>query len=303
MPRHWMLRPHFGFLFGTTGYTLSATISGIRARSALDYSIDSATAGLDLAYLGGGNGRRPFALAFSFATNVSDPFGTLLDRDYFAVTSEVEFSHTDSRLTGRLYVADLSASIGLAGWQRRRAGPVLDLIVGYRHEAMTFDAWGIEGWQLDSSGRTVSVFLGSETRGIHYETHKILPNIGLAMHGHVTGTMLLDAQASALLAVSVDDDDHVLRFKRGTATSTGAGFLLRVAPRWIVAGREAGPAAVAIGFDAQLRYLAAWGTLHQRFYADDPSLPGDQRLSVIPDADFVVTSLSVALRLTLDVIF
>lgn len=300
-----LLQPHFGALFGHTSYALAVALTGVSGRSQLDFSLDTPTAGLDAAYLGGGGDSRPWSLRVSLTTNVTDPLGTLLDRDWLTVGigPEVEFSHTDSRLSGRVVIGDLSARIALAGWRRQAVGVVLDAVVGYRHEAIFLDGWGVTGWQLAAASTHVPVFLADGVQVIHYQTQKLLPHVGLGLHGPLGRWMLLDADASVALAVSIDEDDHVFRFKRGDATSTGVGLLFHVAPRWIVYNGGPAHATVALGLDIQLRYLLATGRLHQHYYADDPSLPGDQRLVVIPDSDFTVTSLVGSVRSTVDIVF
>ncbi len=301
--RHWRMRAQLGALFGSTSDELNFMLSGVGGRSRLDYSLDTLTAGLDVAYLGGGGGRWPWSIAASLVTNITDPFGTLLDRDWITSSgTTTEFSHTDSRLTARVWLLETSLRFGLAGWRRRPERIVLDAVIGYRHEALAFDGWGLSGWQL-AYGMAYSVYRNPQTRVIHFETQRAMPHVGLAIHGHVSARMLLDADALVALAISVDDDDHVLRFKRSNATSTGAGFILRVAPRWIVYGAESGAATVSLGLDFGLRYLGASGTLHQRFYADDPATPRDERTIPIVDSAFAVTSLVGWAHGTIDVAF
>jgi hypothetical protein len=232
-------------------------------------------------------------------TNLTDPFGTLLDRDWLAFSgSEVEFSHTDSHLTGRIVLADISARIAIAGW-RRPGNVMLDFIVGYRHQSFDFDGWGITGWQWGVGSVNVPVFLDASTKVIHYDSQNLLPHIGLGLRARVSPRIVIDADAAFAVVISIEHDDHVLRFKQIDATTTGVGVILRLAPQWIVYGASSGRASVALGLDAQLCASIAWGTVHQHYYADDPYLPGDQRLVPIPDSAATTPTVAGTLRTTL----
>jgi hypothetical protein len=272
-------------------------LGSVTAKSQLDFSVNSLMAGGDLVIKGTSSSGRLWEVGLSAATNVTQPGGTLLDRDWLgAQGTSLEFSHTDSSEKGHLVHGEIWGAIGLIPENHSLGSLALDLLFGYRHELYVMDAYGVDGWQLDSNLVRQQVHLDAGESLLHFISQKFMPNAGLKLRG-LWGSFFLDSSLRAAAIVSYDIDDHLLRNKKGTATSFGIGGLLGVAPGFILSGEGATGSLITLGLDLQLLYQRAWGTLRQAFYGRDPSNPASGPEDSIPNADFTAYNQIVVLRL------
>jgi hypothetical protein len=296
------LRPHLGYAYGTVGYSLSATMqdpqgNSVTGKSQLDYSVSSLIAGGDLVIRGTSSTGRLWEVGLSAATNLTQPSGSLLDRDWLSAQGmSLEFSHTDSSEKGHLLHGEIWGAIGLSPENGSLGSFALDLLFGYRHELYVIDAYGVDGWQLDNNLARQPVHADVGESLVHFTSQKFMPNAGLKLRG-LWGSFFLDSSLRVAAIVSHDIDDHLLRNKKGTATSYGIGGLLGVAPGFILSGEGATGSLITLGLDLQILYQRAWGTLRQAYYDRDPSNPDWGPEDSIPDADFVAYNQIVVLRL------
>jgi hypothetical protein len=105
---------------------------------------------------------------------------------------------------------------------------------------------------------------------------------------------VLGAEARLAPSWSTHDDDHVFRHKAAHASARGLALALAAEPG---VDLGVGPSVqVILGLSAQFQYVAtSGGQLQQHYYADDPSIPGNQLGEPIPDGDFSTTSLRARL--------
>jgi len=287
------VQPQIGMLAGGTSYALKLDnipgTGGLGAGSQLDYPLNFPLAGLGVS-LGGGR----FTVVASLATNLDDPYGSMEDEDYVTFGSEQQtIAYTESLAEARVVLAELCGRIRLSGRADQRGRLALDLLVGYRHQLFVFDIHGAEGWVLGAGGQRIDAAIGDDVHAIHYVGHHALPFVGLGLTA-AWRAFRLDAGARVLAVISVNHDDHVLRNKEGDGRAYGAGIAASVSPRWRVAGRARGWG-LWVGPALELQYLyGGGGTLEQRYYDDDPSVPGDQRGLSIPDSAFSVSSMQLS---------
>jgi hypothetical protein len=296
------LRPHLGYAYGTVGYSLSATMQDsqrnvVTAKSQLDYSVNSLMAGGDLVIRGTSSTGRLWEVGLSAATNLTQPSGSLLDRDWASAQGmTLEFSHTDSSEKGHLIHGEIWGAVGLIPENRSLGSFALDLLFGYRHESYVMDAYGVDGWQLDNNLERQPVHVDAGESLLHFTSQKFMPNGGLKLRG-LWGSFFLDSSLRVAAIVSYDVDDHLLRNKKGTATSYGIGGLVGVAPGFILSGEGATGSLITLGLDLQILYQRAWGTLRQAYYGRDPGNPDLGPEDSIPNADFVAYNQIAVLRL------
>jgi hypothetical protein len=223
-------------------FGLTKTIDGYTVSSELEWPAQFVLAGLFL--------RLPLSsgpeLMLQAQTNLTDTAGTMNDSDFIADSSrKVKFAYTESETRARGIYVDVGLLIPRS--------PTLDLVLGYRHEYYSADAYGYEGWALAQSGDHIPISSDDDSLAGHREAHYFLPYAGLRYLGRYEGRLLG--------GYAKDFDDHVLRKKHGYASSGGLGLSLMASP--ITTER------FALTFE--LHYLTSFfGHLTQKFYGDDP---------------------------------
>lgn len=289
-------RAGLGMLTGHTTFGLKVTVldpdlqARVTGESELAWSVDFPMARVEVDLCDTPAEQSRWALTLRFATNLTDPLGSMDDSDWVSAPDldvpRTKFSYTESENRGRAFLAELNGRFLL---HSSTAGPgwfALDLVAGYRHEYYDFDAYGADGWQLDLNGRKVSVSIDESIHAVNYKSHHLLPFVGVSLRNRFFEQLLLDTRLSLMGVISIDTDRHVIRNKQMDGRAYGLGVQLDAFPRWEFAG------GFSLGMDLRLQYLyGGWGTLEQFYYADDPGLPGDQTTEEIPDADFYITSL------------
>jgi hypothetical protein len=302
-------RPEIGVQAGTETFEFSANLADQAAGL-------SATASSKLTYpvatvLAGGTLRTdigPVSLSATALTNLVNPWGNLVDQDFLAVSNgsaasgNIEFSHTDSRTTMRSLVFDVAARLRVAALGPEPGATTVHLVGGFRFESSVYDAYGAWGWQLDANANRVPVSLPGDPLGLHYEVRHRLPFVGVGLQFGTGKRFVLTTEARLFPSWSSHDDDHILRHKAAHAAAHGVGLGLSAEP-----GIDLGAGAnvqVILGLSGQIQYVTTVdGRIQQAYYADDPSIPGNQLGDPIPDADFSSTSLRARLLAFLSVRF
>lgn len=249
------LRPELGISGGTETYELSARNLGFAIGSKLTYPVDLPLAG-GRATLSWG----AFALALSFHTGLGQPSGKMVDSD-FAGSSE--FSHTESRVTAKLWSAELAGRMRVAELAQSPGVLPLSLVVGFRHASNVWDVYGASGWQ-GLVGPRVSVSIPDSVHALHYTSRYEIPFFGARLDGHLGDSLVLSGEARLLSAWSQHEDDHLLRAKRGTASTQAFGWSLSGEIAWAVTGP------LFLGAYGEVQMLNGSDMLKQRFYGDDP---------------------------------
>jgi hypothetical protein len=297
-----LVRPEFGVQAGVETYELNATIASsepsfeVTASSKLSYPVATLLAGGSAIFAVG-----RFSLAATALTNLVDPWGTLLDRDFVSASSAglretIEFSHTDSRATLRALALEGALRFRIVELSKKPGKAPFYLVAGLRYEWSAYDAYGASGWQLDGMQNEAPFSIPDGVHALHYDVRYWLPFVGTGIDFAFGGPFGLRAEARLIASWSTHDDDHVLRHKLAHSLAHGAGAALTLEPALELTRGEGAAARVLIGLSGQFQFVGGLdGRLEQKYYADDPSLPGDQTGTVIPDADFSFTSLRVRL--------
>ena len=251
------LRPEIGISGGTETYELSARNIGFAVGSKLTYPVDVPLAGGRATASYGA-----FAVALSFHTGLGQPSGTMVDSDYVGTT---EFSHTESRVTAKLWSAELAGRMRVAELAETAGALPLSLVLGFRHAANAWDVHGASGWQ--GLTRRVSVSIPDGVHALHYTSTYEIAFFGARLDGHLGESVRLSSEARLLSAWSQHEDDHLIRAKRGTASVHALGWSLSGEIAWTLAGP------LFLGAYGEVQMLSGSDLLKQRFYADDPGTP------------------------------
>lgn len=296
----WMLTvaPEIGVQTGSETYEFHADIPNtlsldVNVQSKLSYPVSGA--------LGGGTvffGLDALGFSGTFLTNIGNPWGTLLDQDFVSASDgtnseTVEFSHTNSPTTLRTFDVEgaVRYRLGKPAIGRTTA---LHLVAGFRFESSTYDAYGASGWQLDASDDKVYASIPGSPHALHYEVRYKQPFVGVGLNLGKSDAFLFSGEARLIASWSSHEDDHILRNKLAHADAFGGGAGIKLQPAFGLGGFSG--LHFLAGLDAQLQVVGSFnGTLQQHYYADDPTLDGDQTNEPIPDSKF--SFLSVRLRL------
>jgi len=299
-----------GYQRGETSYDVefpfeSAVLDAIaRGRSRLDWPLDALVASGSVAWRQPAP-RVPWEVAFSVGTNLTDPGGEMLDRDWTGVPElqipMFKWAATRSDCSLHMLVVESTLWLHLAGGFDPWTIPAAEgaaLGFGYRHEHYAFRALGVDGWIDEGSGR-VPIDIPTDTTSLTYDTDRAMPFAALRLPlAGPFSPIRLDAELRAALLHVLDRDDHVLRNKRFRATAWGAAGGAALTGRAYVAGQ---PAALRLGIGVRLEasYERTFtGTLSQQYYGDDPGIPGNQTGTPIPDSGYFVETKRWAAWLT-----
>jgi len=252
------LRPEIGISGGTETYELSARNIGYAIGSKLTYPVDVPLAGGRATASYGA-----FAVALSFHTGLGQPSGKMVDSDYAGTT---EFSHTESRVTAKLWSAELAGRMRVAELAETAGALPLSLVLGFRHAANVWDVHGASGWQGPPAPR-VTVSIPDAVHALHYTSTYEIAFFGARLDGHLGDSIRLSSEARLLSAWSQHEDDHLIRAKRGTASVHALGWSLSGEIAWTLAGP------LFLGAYGEVQMLSGSDLLKQRFYADDPGTP------------------------------
>lgn len=251
------LRPELGVSGGTETYELSARNIGFAVGSKLTYPVDVPLVGGRATASYGA-----FAVALSFHTGLGQPSGKMIDSDYVGTT---EFSHTESRVTAKLWSAELAGRVRVAELAAAPGVLPLSLVLGFRHGSNVWDVHGASGWQ--GLTQRVSVSIPDSVHALHYTSRYEIAFFGARLDGHLGESVSVSSEARLLSAWSQHEDDHLLRRKRGTASVHAFGWSLSGEIAWTVAGP------LFLGAFGEVQMLSGSDLLKQRFYADDPGTP------------------------------
>jgi hypothetical protein len=296
----WMftIAPAIGIQAGSETYEFHANVPStmsldVVVRTKLRYPVASGVAGGSLFF-----GVDSLGFSGTFLTNVGDPWSTLVDQDFLSASDGVnaetiEFSHTDSPTTLRTYDVEGAARIRIG---RPAVGKTtaLHAVAGFRFERSTYDAYGASGWQLDSDGSRQYASIPGAPHALHYEVRYRQPFLGVGLNVGAGEPFLFSGEARLLASWSSHEDDHVLRHKAAEASAFGGGAALRLEPAFVLGGFPG--LRFLAGLSAQLQVVGSFnGVLRQHYYADDPTIDGDQTNQAIPDSEFSFLSLRVRL--------
>jgi outer membrane protease len=299
---HWTLKPSFQIGLGHTKYVLDITSRDslgreIRTKSELVYPLDVFMPGLILDVTWNPYHPRPWDSRIGVWTNVTDPAGTMTDRDWSNYWRDIylpdfrEVSSTES--DAEMHSVMLDVEIGKV----IVAEPKLALrgFFGYRYHWIDQELFGITGWQLVRPVGSTSLqrieFDIPDIRALTYTVRYHLPHAGLEILLPIGDSIRLSGRAAYTAVIVSDQDEHVLRNFRTNADLTGHGLMSGAEIRFFLPGID--PRRLFVSVSGEFVYLSASGTKTQYWYDDemgiDPNtgeevvrVPAGYRITRIP---------------------
>jgi hypothetical protein len=305
------LRPHLGGQVGHDVYSLTfeefieeygeTYVFG----SDLDWPEGAFLLGADLGVAGPGGDERDWEVVATVLATVTDPASTMGDVDWYNLVGlgsgmRQEFSSTQSEVRGGGFTAEVSGRVNMSSDLAPGGRTYWDFRFGYRQEAFSLDAYGLTGWQEWYPGERYTVDLDSSFHGGHYGVTHALPFLGFGMRSLYHRRVRMDGAVDGLLAFTHGVDDHVWRHKVGDGRAWGFGIRAVLETRYEVTDPEASVRVSLGGRLEGLAFDAAWGSLSQQFYGDDPDTPGDETGLVLPSSDFSMSGSHLAITFFAD---
>lgn len=207
--------PEIGFISGSTSYKIGGveydpTYGYYSWASKLEWPIDSALAGVHLTV----NTDRGFAFEMGIRKNLTYDTGKMRDSDYvdgyrfIYSESDTEMDMTDFDIKGRFN-------------PRRVDKNNIGLIIGYRHQELSFNAKNL-------AQRSTIPELNGDVKGLAgtYEVIYSIPYAGISLNSSIAKGTEVTLAAEIGYLEAMNQDDHVLRYKKATGKGTGSSINL-----------------------------------------------------------------------------
>ncbi|HUX12177.1 MAG TPA: hypothetical protein VMW87_04065 [Spirochaetia bacterium] len=253
---------------GSVEYDLKSESGGNGVQSRLDFPVDGLYPAITVTVGGYENGRPAWSLAATATGNILGPYGAMVDQDWNLVAGypPVLYSYTESssslrELRGRLTYTSypfhpLPADIGLR--------------FGYEFESLYQRMDGVTGWQYQYNNGTSSydrvTFSITGTVGT-YQLYLHTLIAGLAYRFELHPQLSFTLTGDGLVILAFDDDDHILRTKRSTASAAGGGYRvaadLRFAP-----GADRSSRGFSVNLAGSIEGFSLFGLQTQTWYGN-----------------------------------
>lgn len=290
------LEPELNYTFGETQYEMywqsnpgGTGVTGIR--SLLEFPVNAFTVGGTARLAQGPESRNPLGLALTVATKVNDPSGKFKDGDWYLLGSGSEFKiqYTESKQKMSLFLLNFEASIGFPSGRRTS----FDMFGGFRYHRIVQDIFGYSGWYWT----TQPVPIEGTEHALYYKVSYLSPYVGFRLKRGKPNRESFHIQAAIAPTHMKDFDDHLLRFKVGTASGWGMGVLAQSGLKFNL--RNNGSTIPFLEITGRFAYLHGSLSQTQTWYGDDPATSEDDTgtsISNIPHA-ITLTQLSLGARL------
>ena len=261
--------------FGSVSYDLyGQTEAGVGISSSLVFPLGAYRAGADVAYAASWAPGRSFEIrAFGSyqLTRPSDPF---LNTDWEQPVGwrPVTYSYTESAVAASLLTAGARVSVELAG----SLPATIHGVFGYDYLQLQHTALGYDGWQYyEGYGGYGLARLDSTDEAIRYElwSHTLLA--GVSVRAGIGSALSVETLIAYAPVYAHDSDDHIVRNRIATAEGYGHGAAGELEIRYRPEIAPGGLRLFLAGVLAGRTYFINTAQ-HQRWYADDPGVPGDQ---------------------------
>lgn len=257
------VEPNIGGLSGYTRYNISVP----SVESELEWPIDSVVWGVK----GSVAVNKRFVAGLAVRQNLDKETGKMIDSDWINNAlviyseSDTEMDMLDVDINGR-YSFPYSKKTNIA------------LIAGFRYQDFSFEAKNVVQQSVDPDLNVkVSGLVG------RYDIRYSIPYIGAGFSSKIGEKMVFDLSAQVGFVNAMDEDDHVLRYKKSTGESTGNS--IGISGNLVY---DLSPNAF-INLSSEYLFIQAYGKQTQRWYRE----PNSDNLPVgytIPDIDLKIES-------------
>ena len=282
-----------GLMNGHTTYHISSYDATGGVESELEFPLNATLLGLDGGYISrNGKGQEVFRMGLQWITNLSSGSGKLKDSDWLTDSVDIAavgsahpgldiYSESDIALTAN--IIDLRASYNFWPSEQLAIGP----LAGVLYQNFQFDASNVH--QV-GYGPYAPAYTGSSPGLVlTYEVTYTVPYFG------VHTEMPFNSRFQAFLDLgyspwaSADDrDDHVLRGKLSTGTTSGSAYLAALTAQWDIEDNDL--------FLVRGQYLKidTTGTQTQTWYRTSGTIPAGTTITGIGDK---ITSQQISVAL------
>lgn len=259
--------------FGSIEYDIKSESGGNGVMSRLDYPLDGLYPTVRVQTMGVRDGIPLWSLGFEGSASIIGPYGSMVDRDWnlYAGYPPVEWSYTESGSALRAF----RAAADLVTYLYRGRDAQIGFDTGYSFESLYQSIDGANGWQYQPNSGTYDL-VGVSISGTvaTYQVYLHTLSAGLTVRYQLSPALNFGITADALAVLGFDDDDHILRTKRATATSAGGGYRLEADLMFggrPTAGRHAGR--FFGGLNGTLEGFSIVGSQTQVWYGSADSVP------------------------------
>jgi hypothetical protein len=266
-------------MFGHTTYMITVceyipeymiTVCG---ESELEFPMNPFLACLSVDVEGAFAGGTPWGFLLEIRRNVNDPGNPMKDSDWFSVPAQnyrEKYIYTESDAELGAWFLDFSGRIAFY----RHPIIVLEGILGYRYRNLSYEIFGVEGWELDLEGERVPFKAYEGENVLDYDIRYHIPYVGMGACISPSPSWVIDTELIYSPKTSAKDhDDHVLRFKTAESECSGKTFIGKLEVIW-GPRRPEGRRSWFAGIGAELVHISTEGDQVQTWYGDDPMTPG-----------------------------
>jgi outer membrane protease len=243
--------------------------SDVKGESELDFPLDVFLVGGSVNFKGNLRSGESWCFNLGAFRNVNHPSGSMKDTDWISLPQyniRKTFSYTESDAELKALLLCAEGRLALL----TKPSFVLQLLVGYEYQKLSFEILGVRGWQGIEPQDVIHFDTLQGVNVLDYEVKYHIPYGGLSAYFEFSPRLSFEAKAVISPSVSAKDhDDHLLRFKtfdgdcRGWAVKAGTDM------RWIVF-KTSGKSNWFVGLGFDFMKIDADGKQDQMWYGDDP---------------------------------
>lgn len=254
----------------TRGYVDVGVIGTVK--SELDYPLNAMYGGINLRLSSTVAALKEWSIALSVGTNFNDPSNVMKDHDWLTIPGDFDgkISYTESSAKMNSLVGSIEVQLTLKQGLKSRFG----LLGGMRYQHFDQELYDLKGWQLDENLDRFYFDVYQDTLVGTYKVTYTMPNVGLFYRLQFTPGSSAEVNGAFSVPFVSDEDDHVLRNRIATASSTGTGFFGKI--KFHLA-----PPSVGIGVKPFVELEGEFLTIDAQpkqeiyWYGDDPITPAE----------------------------
>lgn len=254
--------------------------------SELEFPLDTYLVGIKSSVKGKFQGN-PWSLNFSAHKNVSEPWQTMKDSDWFGLPEyglREKWSYTESDAELNASILDVNGRLGFPIHPKT----VLEGILGYKRQKFSYEISGVRGWQV--TGEEIVYF--SEYKGVNVGDYDItyhLPYLGVAIKMLSPKSIFNAEIVFSPEASSNDRDDHILRNKLSRSNCEGTAFMGGI-NGCVMLNQKASKINWFLEFGFNFMKISTDGYQEQSWYGDDPISEEDDTGTKISGINNKITS-------------
>lgn len=269
------ISPYIAQGFGHTKWVMQMTglvdidVIGT-VKSELEYPLNALYGGVELKIGSAPTALKDWSVKLVVGTNLNDPSNLMKDHDWLTYPGyfDGKISYTESSVKMNSLQGALEGQLTLARGRISRFG----LIGGVRYQHFSQELYDLAGWQLDSALERFYFDVYHDTLVGTYKITYTMPNFGFFYRLQFNTASSAELRGAFTIPFMSDEDDHVLRNRLATASSSGTGFMGGI--KLIFTPAPTGKMRPFVELDGELLTIDAKPKQTIYWYGDDPITPG-----------------------------